>query len=208
MTDDKKPEEKPTVEIPAVPSWAVELTRSVKNGFADVTTRLDAQEATLLKVSNEGVETNVRLARVEVRIEHAEDNVKSLEARVGKASIAVRGASQMDMEHEAKLANTLVMLAEEKAKREKLEAESATKADVAKLLDEAAKVQTAAIVDGVLKTPTAQKLKNALVPVLMIAISLIGLKLTAALSKLEERPVAPTVVQVAPVTIYADAGDQ
>ena len=94
---------------------------------------------------------------------------------------------------------------------EEEKADAATKADVERMLADAAKEQTAAIVVGVetlMKTPTAQRLKSALVPVLMVAITIIGIKLTMVLNKLQEAPATTqtNVVQLAPVTVYADAG--
>jgi folylpolyglutamate synthase/dihydropteroate synthase len=118
--------------------------------------------------------------------------------------------SSAGLEHEAKLGLALAALAEEKAKRERLEKNAATKEDVEKMLADASKEQTAAIVVSVetlMKTPTAQKLKSALLPVLMVAIAIIGIKLTMILNNLQEAPPPlPTVVQLSPVTVYADAG--
>ena len=194
------PDQPQTTKIEAPPQWAQELSKNV----------------TFIRVNVETLHSEFSTLRVDVRSlqQWRLDEERRRDAsvapppltsvRVGEI-VDVR-ASQMNMEQDARIAALLV---EKDAKIAKLEAESATKEDVAKLLEDAAKVQTEAIVEGVntiMKTPTAQKLKGAIVPVLMAAIALIGIKLQASLTKLEERPVTPTVVQLAPVTVYADAG--
>lgn len=93
----KPPDAKPTVELPKVPDWAIELTKSVKLGFVTVNDRLD-------KVVDEGIEANTRLTRIEVRVENAEQRIGDVEGRTGKASLAVRAASQVDLEQAAQLA--------------------------------------------------------------------------------------------------------
>jgi superfamily II RNA helicase len=102
MSDDM-PEQPKTLQLPTVPDWAIELTRSVKAGFIAAEERFDKQDAALLsqgakldKVVTEGIETNVRMTRFEVRLE-------DLEGRAGKTSLAVRGASMVDMEQAAQL---------------------------------------------------------------------------------------------------------
>ena len=66
----------------------------------------------------ESIEANTRLTRIEVRVEGVEKDVGDLEARVGKASMAVRGQSSAGMEQAA-------ALAEEKVAREALAKEVA-----------------------------------------------------------------------------------
>jgi predicted nucleic acid-binding Zn-ribbon protein len=110
-----KPEEKPTVELPAVPKWAVELTTSVKSGFLTVNARLDSQDTKLDKVVTEGIEANVRLDRIEVRMKDAERGIEDLESRIGRTSERVRGVSESDLEQDAQLA-------QERAAREELAA--------------------------------------------------------------------------------------
>ncbi len=132
-------EEKPTVEIASVPDWAVKMTERflerMNAGFSTVEDRLTSQDTKLDKAITEGIEANVRLDRVETRLGKAEGRLDTFEERVGRTSTGVRGLSQVDAEHEAKLGLALADLADEKAKREKLEAESATKADLKKVAD-------------------------------------------------------------------------
>ncbi len=214
MSTDDMPRQPTTTQLEAVPPWAVKLTEKVVVGLSTIEARLDSQDTKLDKAITEGIEANVRLDRVETRLGKAEGRLDIFEERVGRTSVGVRGLSQVDMEHEAKLANALTDLAEEKAKREALEKNSATKSDLATALDDAAKVQTEAIVAGVkatidtiAKTPTAKRLTSAIVPVLMVAIAIIGIKLQASLSRLQAAPQQQsTVVQIAPLPIPADAG--
>lgn len=200
------PEGKPTVNLPAMTDRAIleEVARVGRETAATVNTMRRDVDTLLV----DGRAINLRMAGVEGRIAklesptHPPPPLTSVRVR----EVVDERASQMNMEQDARIAALLVQKDEKIAK---LEAESATKAEMKTMLEEAAKVQTEAIVAGVntvMKTPTAQKLKGAIVPVLMIAISLIGLKLQASLTKLEERPAPPTVVQLAPVTVYADSG--
>lgn len=85
-----------TTQLPAVPEWAIELTRSVKSGFGAINSRLDAQEVSLERVVNEGIRTNTRLTRIEERVDE-------LEMRIGRASNRVREVSQTDLEQSAQL---------------------------------------------------------------------------------------------------------
>lgn len=122
-----EPKQPTTKELPAVPEWAAELTRSVKTGFGEVHKRLDDQDTKLDKVVTEGIESNTRLTRIEVRVDGVERHVGDLEARVGRASHRVREQSQTDVEQSAQLA-------QERAAREALAADSAAvKHDVTEL---------------------------------------------------------------------------
>lgn len=131
---DEKPPEKPTTQLPAVPDWAIELTKSVRLGFGDVQKRLDEQDvkldnqdAKLDKVVTEGIESNTRLTRIEVRVDGVERHVGDLESRVGRASNRVREVSQSDLDQSAQLA-------QERAAREALAADAAAvKKDVTEL---------------------------------------------------------------------------
>jgi len=187
-----QPEGKPTVELETPPAWAVSIAKNVA----------------AIRGNTEALAHQFDLLRTEVSSLQQWRLDEGRNPRHALTSIRVREviderASQMNLEQDARIAALLVQKDE---KISKLEAESATKAEMKDMLAKAADAQTEAIVAGVktvLSTPTAQRLKGALVPVLMIAISLIGLKLTAAVTKLEERP----VVQLAPVTVHADAGE-
>lgn len=216
---DEMPEGKPTVKFAEVPPWAIELTQSVKGGFARQDERFDSVDVRLdgLEGADKTLANKVQDMSVDIRqlrdadVRHEEQfrrlsmpQPAPLTSERVREVVDVR-ASAMNLEQDARIALLLASKDEEIAK---LRAESATKEDIAKALDAAAKAQTVAIVEGVkelAKTPTAQKLKNALVPVLMIAIAIIGIKLTAMLAKLEAAPPQP-VQQLAPTVIYVDAG--
>lgn len=197
MSKDEKQTEKPTVKMESPPEWAIALSTKVVEGFNEVRADLETVKA-------EGQRTNLRLTRQEVRMD-------DVETRLANNSMRAQQSTGVDLDHAAKLGLALADLAEEKAKREALGKTSATKDDVKKMLADASKEQTAAIFVGVqalMQTPTAQKLKGAIVPVLMVAIAIIGLKLTLILNRLQEAPgpQQTNVVQLAPVTVYADAG--
>jgi hypothetical protein len=189
-------EEKPTVELAKAPDWAIKLTEKVV-GVGNAVGRL-ADE-----VSQMGLD--VKDLRAADR--RHEDDIRRLSERTKDTNAS---ASSSSLEHEAKLGRVLAELAEEKAKTASLEKNGATKNDVKTMLDEASKEQTGAIVTAVetlVKTPTAQKLKSAIVPVILVAISIIGIKLTMLLTKLQESPptTQTTTVQVQNAPI-ADAG--
>lgn len=213
MSNDEMPPQPKTQQLPAVPSWASELIMSVKGGFArqderfdSVDVRLDGLEGADKTLANKVQDMSVDIRQLRDADVRHEEEFRRLSMRTKDTNA---NASSSSLEHEAKLGLALAALAEEKAKREALEKTAATKDDVKEMLTKAAEEQTAAIVVGmqtIMKTPTAQKLKSALVPVLMLLISIIGIKLTMVLTKLQEKPAQPTVVQLAPITVYADAG--
>lgn len=205
------PDQPKTAQLPAVSAVEVMLARlsqDVAAGFSNVDVRLDSQDTKLDKAVTEGIEANVRLDRVETRLGKVEGRTDQLEERQTRNSTRVREDSSVDLERDAKLGLALAALAEEKAKVVALEKKAVTKAEVKTMLTEAAEEQTSAIVTGVktlLTTPTAQKLKNAIVPVLLIAISVIGFKLTMLLQKLQEAPTQTQTVQINGAPIV-DAG--
>lgn len=116
--DDTQPSEMPpqpkTREIPA-PRPEEILLAEVRSGFRSVNQRLDTQDATMEKLVTEGIESNVRLTRIEVRVEGAELRVAELESRIGRTSSRVKEVSQQDMAQDAQLA-------QERAAREALAA--------------------------------------------------------------------------------------
>ena len=93
MSDDPR-REPTTTEFAAVPDWAIELTRSVKDGFAKV----DANVG--LVISD--------LEVVKGRVGNLEEARRNDETRAQATSIKVRGMSETDMEHESKLAEVIV----------------------------------------------------------------------------------------------------
>lgn len=84
------PEQPPTRELPKVPEWAIELTKSVKSGIAEV-------RADISLVSNDLGILKQRVSIIEgLRVED--------EHRLLKLSGGVRGLSGTDLQHEAELA--------------------------------------------------------------------------------------------------------
>ena len=100
----EKPEEKPTVKFAEVPTWAVELTRSVKTGFATL-------GADIALVSND-------LGAVKGRVALLETHRNDMDARANRTSARVQQASDVDLEQAAQLAH-------ERTAREALAAEVA-----------------------------------------------------------------------------------
>ncbi len=102
MSDDPRvepPEQPKTKEIAAVPPWAIELTRAMKDGIAEV-------RADISLVSNDVGLLKQRVSIIEsLRVED--------EARAVKLSGGVRGLSNSDLEHASQLA-------QERAARESL----------------------------------------------------------------------------------------
>lgn len=219
MSIDEKPPEKPTVKMETPPDWAISLTakvvdiaKDVKESRDESSDRFDRLEGTVTVLVGDHRGLHARVTDIEARIARVESptNPPLTSQRVG--AIAEASASKMNLEQDAKIGLLLAAKDEEIAK---LRAESATKDDIAKALEDASKVQTEAIVAGVkttidtiAKTPTAKRLTSAIVPVLLLAMAVIGYRLEAELSKLRAAPQQQsTVVQLAaPVTVYADAG--
>lgn len=100
-SDPTQPAQKPTVALPAVPPWAIELTKSVKDGFRDVQEHFDRQDATLATLTNNDLSASARMAKFELRLD-------GIEERQNRTSTGVRGISQNDMAQEAKLAEAIV----------------------------------------------------------------------------------------------------
>lgn len=147
MSDDM-PEQPKTAQLPAadpVQVLLLKMQRSIESGFVAVDHRLDRQESTLAKVANDGVETNTRLARVEVRVEAAERSVGELEGRIGRTSTRVREASQVDMEQDAQLA-------QERAAREALAAKVDKLVGIGERLEKVTSNPTVKVLAGMLAT--------------------------------------------------------
>lgn len=179
----EKPPEKPTVEIPKVPDWAIALTEKVTQGFAKVEERFDRIEPTVETLVEDSKTSNLRMTRLEVRMDQQEERAKT-------QSLRVRGVSETDLKHDAAIADIL------------------TKVEAIAAKPDAADVVIAEMKE-MAKRPAVQKLGAALVPVLLTAIGLLGLKLQQQVTKLEEKPVVVQPVQPAPtvyVTVPADGG--
>ena len=129
-----KPEEKPTIELPAVPAWAIELTREVRGARADI--GLVANDVSIVKD---------RVAVVESRVLSLEDARKN-------NSLRAAGASQMDLEHEAKIAAEIVARQELASKVDALTATQALQLAILGRLDKVTSNPTVKVIAGMLAT--------------------------------------------------------
>jgi hypothetical protein len=152
------PHYKTTTEIAPPPAWAIELSKSVHQGFADVEKRLDTIEA---NVDLQG--STVR--DVQKRMTAQEDRMLEFERRQATQSERVRDTSKADMAHDAAIA----------------EIRTAVSA-LAERPDTGAQVLAA--VESLSQRPVLRRIGSALVPVLMLAISAIGIWLQATVSRL------------------------
>lgn len=95
---DEKPPEKPTTQLPAVPEWAVELTRTTKDGFRQV-------RADLELVAND-------LSLVKERVTIIETWRNDQDLRASRNSNRVKelaeATSHVDLTHDAKIAAEIV----------------------------------------------------------------------------------------------------
>lgn len=94
------PEQPATVQLPKVPEWAIELTKSVKEGFARVEERLD------------NVETNLDLQGATVRdvakrMTSLEERTNVLENARTKNSERAKGESAVNLKQDAAIANII-----------------------------------------------------------------------------------------------------
>lgn len=132
---DEKPPEKVTTQLPAVPEWAVELTRTTKDGFRAV-------RADLELVAND-------LSLVKERVTIIETWRNDQDLRASRNSNRVKdlaeATSHVDLTHEAKLAAEIVERqrvardgAETRAIVEKLQAEMSLQTAILARLDKVA----------------------------------------------------------------------
>ncbi len=182
------PVQPPTIPLmPAVSPVEIaisQLARSVELGFREM--RVDTQ---LLKND---------FGLMKERIGSVESWRSEQEARATRTSTRVQQNSQADLEQAAQLGLALAALAEEKAKRESLEAVVVTKADVANVVSEATTLQTTALLTGLGQNKKLQVIGGM---VLTLVIGYLGRIATAA-----PAPPSQVVQQVAPTVIYADGG--
>lgn len=168
---------KTTTALQAPPDWAIALTQKVVDGFSEVEKRLDT------------IETNVDLQGgtvrdVQQRMTAQELRLNTIEERVSNASLRVKQGSAVDLTHEAAIAGIKVAV-------EALAQRPDTGAQVLAALEKLA------------EKPMVKRLTSAIIPVLLLAISLLGVKLQAQMAKLEAVAPAP-----APSVVYVPvAGD-
>lgn len=134
------PESKPTVAMAQVPPWAIELTKSVKDGFRDVQDHFDRQDATLATLTNNDLTASARMAKFEVRLD-------GIEERQNKTSMNVRQTSDHSLEADAKLADIILW-----------RASVATKEDLAKTTA----AQTTALLTELRTNPIVHKVLYAI----------------------------------------------
>lgn len=111
MAEDQPPEGSTTATVTTVSPEMVAIAHLSEV----IGARLDSQDTKLDKIVTGGIDTNVRLERVEVRLTGAEARVDILEGRAVNTSLRVQGASQGAIEGAAQLA-------QERAAREALTA--------------------------------------------------------------------------------------
>jgi predicted nucleic acid-binding Zn-ribbon protein len=155
MSDDM-PEQPKTKEIPAAKPEDI-LLAELRSGFRTVNARLDVQDATLDNVVREGQRTNVRLTRIEERVDE-------VETRMGRTSSRVKEVSQADLAHDAQLA-------QERAAREAL----AQKVDA---LDAKQDTQLAILtrLDGIAKNPLVKTIAAMLATAFVTWLATHGIK--------------------------------
>ncbi len=182
------PEQPKTTQLPAVPEWAVELTKSVKLGFSTVNVQLEELKGTDKTLTDAMTEMDAEFKDMRTRQRSAEEDIRRLSMRTKDTNVAT---SKADLEIEAKHAAVLIELAAEKAKTARLEATSATKDD----LEKVAKAQTTDIV----KSLTAAAEKSPTVRNLMLAVAGLAFLGISAMTQYLMRPPPPpppTTVQV------------
>lgn len=172
---DQKPAEKPTVEIAKVPDWAIDIKTLVTRVSTNVDNIISAVDV------------------IRDRVNAHDQRFADMDARATNVSLRVKGASVIDMEHEAKLAQALSALAEEKARREVLEQNSATKDDLKKVAD----AQTGDIIKSLTnaadKSPTVRNLMLAIAGLIFLGVNTATVYLT--------RPPPPPPPQPTSITV-------
>jgi len=181
-TQPSMPESKKTTQLPAVPEWAIELTKSLKAGFVAAEERFDKQDATLLsqgtkldKVITEGIEANTRMTRFEVRLE-------DLEGAKTKYSGGIKTLSQSDAGQNMQISSLALKVDALDAKTTETHAMLGT-------------------ITGLLDKPLVKKLGWAAGGLLLAGLT----SATGYLARGNVQTPQPTIIQVAPV-VTADGG--
>lgn len=187
-----KPDNKPTQQLPAVPDWAIELTKSVKVGFSKIDadmTALDGKVDTLahgLGTVTDEVST--------IKVQFAEFKGQTNE-KFKSHSIPIREASKTDMQHDAAI-GTLV--ADVKELKESVTANTGLTEDVKKLLVEGAKSPTVRLWGG--------RIAMALGFLALGYIGMLQRSIEAKQSEIKASADKQPSVTVVPVFMPADAG--
>lgn len=186
------PENKPTKELPAVPEWAIELTKSVKTGFAHVEGRMDSLDSKVDTLAHGlGTVTDEVSA---IKVEFAEFKGSTNE-KFKAHSIPIREASSTDMRHDAAIADVVTKVTAIEAK---VDANTGITEEVKKLL-----------VDGA-KSPTVRLWGGRIAMALgFLALGYIGMlqrSIEAKQSEIKASADKQPSVTVVPVFMPADAG--
>lgn len=121
MADDKPPE-KPTVELEKPPPWAIALTEKVVQGFTGVDARLDAMEANVEILKNDGQDTKARLIRIETWKDGVDLALTRHSGGVQELGGVVKQASSANLEQDAAIAKIIAEQAEAKKRDEAAQA--------------------------------------------------------------------------------------
>lgn len=127
------PDNKPTKEMPAVPDWAIELTKSVKNGFAHVENRMDSLDSKVDTLAH-GLGTVTDEVST-IKVEFAEFKGSTNE-KFKAHSIPIREASSTDMRHDAAIGT---IVSDVQALKKSLEDNTGLTQDIKGLVAEAGK---------------------------------------------------------------------
>lgn len=186
------PENKPTKELPAVPEWAIELTKSVKTGFAHVEGRMDSLDSKVDTLAH-GLGTVTDEVST-IKVEFAEFKGSTNE-KFKAHSIPIREASSTDMRHDAAIADVVTKVTAIEAK---VDANTGITEEVKKLL-----------VDGA-KSPTVRLWGGRIAMALgFLALGYIGMlqrSIEAKQSEIKASADKQPSVTVVPVFMPADAG--
>ena len=158
---DEKPPEKVTTQLPAVPEWAIELTRTTKDGFRQV-------RADLELVAND-------LSLVKERVTIIETWRNDQDMRASRNSNRVRdlaeATSHVDLTHDAKIAAEIVA-------RQKLERDTAETRELVERLRAETASQTAILgrLDKVASNPLVKTVATAVGTAILTWLSVKGLR--------------------------------
>jgi hypothetical protein len=199
-TDDKPPmpPQPKTLEIPAVQVPANTLDAVLTEMRA---MRIESRDANQeLRADIQLISSDLQI--VKGRVSLVESRLNEQDDRGAKHSGGLTRESRVNEEQSAAIASVIVKQDETAVKVDALSAD--VTALTVKVDAIANKPDTAALVLGevreLAKTPTAKKILSAALPVILLAISAIGIKLQMSVTKLEAKP--DTVqVQAAP-TVY------
>lgn len=138
-------DEKPTVEIAAVPDWAVKLTEKVVGGFTAVNVRLDGLEGTDKTLANEVARMSTAVDDLRAADRRHEDDVRRLSDRI-------KAPSSADLSNESLIASEIVARTELAAKVDALTATQEVQLAILSRLDKVASNPTVKVIAGMIAT--------------------------------------------------------